>query len=96
MPVLIILILKVIKNPLITVQKLIEENEKIFIILVIRVILITNNKCVFQSKSDEILIGSNKYMIQCNSEEPFSAYIKENNTFINKYVVNGKLNNYDF
>jgi hypothetical protein len=73
MHVLIILILKVIKNP-----------------------LITNNKCNFQSKSDKILIDSNKYMIQCNSEEPFSAYIKENNTFINKCVVNGKLNNYDF
>ena len=54
----------------------------------------SSNICVSQCKSDEFVIDGNKCSRQCNSEEPFSAYIKENDYFINKCVKN--CNEYEY
>ena len=57
---------------------------------------ITSNKCVPQCNSDEVVIDGNTCSSQCNSQEPFSAYINQNNVFINKCVTNCKEHGYDF
>ena len=57
---------------------------------------VTSSKCVPQCNSDEVVIDGNTCSSQCNSQEPFSAYINQNNVFINKCVTNCKEHGYDF
>ena len=57
---------------------------------------VTSSKCVSQCNSDEVVIDGNTCSSQCNSQEPFSAYINQNNVFINKCVTNCKEHGYDF
>ena len=58
----------------------------------------SRDKCVLQCKSDEVVIDGNICSSECNSKEPFSAYVylEEKQVFINKCVANCKDGGYDF